>query len=115
MQLNDKFCFNVLSVFDRDNWASPSDPNRINIALYHGAISNSETDLGRNMEHGEDDLSIFEGHDFAFLGDIHKTNQTLDHNGRIRYAGSTIQQNHGEIYTLMAQLKQMHTQLMELL
>ena len=28
--------------------------------------------------HGEDDISIFEGHDFAFLGDIHKTNQVLD-------------------------------------
>ena len=52
--------------------------------------------LGWIMEHGEDDLSIFEGHDFAFLGDIHKTNQILDFNGRIRYAGSTIQQNHGE-------------------
>ena len=94
--LNDKFTINVLSVFDRDNWAPASDPSRINIALYHGAISNSETDLGWVMEHGEDDVSIFKGHDFAFLGDIHKTNQTLDYEGRIRYAGSTIQQNHGE-------------------
>ena len=94
--LNGNYSLNVLSVFDRDNWVPPSDNRKINIALYHGAISNSRTDLGWVMEHGEDDLSIFEGHDFAFLGDIHKTNQTLDHNGRIRYAGSTIQQNHGE-------------------
>ena len=90
------FSLNVLSVFDRDNWVVPSDPRKINIALYHGAISNSRTDLGWVMEHGEDDLSIFEGHDFAFLGDIHKTNQILDHKGTIRYAGSTVQQNHGE-------------------
>ena len=96
VQLNDGFSLNVLSVFDRDSWISPSDSSRINIALYHGSISNCETDLGWVMEHGEDDISIFEGHDFAFLGDIHKTNQTLDRKGRIRYSGSTVQQNHGE-------------------
>jgi len=95
-KLSDNVSLNVLSAFDRDNWGSPSDSNQINIALYHGAISNSRTDLGWIMEYGEDDISIFEGHDFAFLGDIHKTNQVLDHKGRIRYAGSTIQQNHGE-------------------
>jgi len=94
--LDGDFSLNVLSVFDRDNWVSPSDNRKINIALYHGAISNSRTDLGWVMEHGEDDLSIFEGHDYAFLGDIHKTNQVLDHKGSIRYVGSTIQQNHGE-------------------
>ena len=88
--------FNVLSVFDRDNWVSPTDDDSINIALYHGAISGVQTDLGWVMDHGEDDISIFEGHDYAFLGDIHKTNQILDTEGRVRYCGSTIQQNHGE-------------------
>ena len=96
MCLNNELTINVLSVFDRDNWADISDPSRINIALYHGSISNSKTDLGWVMEHGEDDVSIFEGYDFAFLGDIHKTNQILDYKGTIRYAGSTVQQNHGE-------------------
>ena len=96
VQLSGKFVLNVLSVFDRDNWTAPSNVDKINIALYHGSISNSCTDLGWIMEHGEDDLSIFKEHDFAFLGDIHKTNQTLDHEGKIRYAGSTVQQNHGE-------------------
>jgi exonuclease SbcC len=97
VNLNGNFTLNVLSVFDRDNWINiPSDADTISIALYHGAISNSRTDLGWIMEHGEDDLSIFKGHDFAFLGDIHKTNQILDHDGKIRYAGSTVQQNHGE-------------------
>ena len=86
---------NVLSVFDRDNWTDPSDPDNINIALYHGAISNCQTDAGWTMEHGEDNLSIFEEFDFAMLGDIHKR-QFLDDEGRVYYAGSTIQQNHGE-------------------
>tara|TARA_R110001592_G_scaffold350971_1_gene647717 strand:+ start:1674 stop:4784 length:3111 start_codon:yes stop_codon:yes gene_type:complete len=86
---------NVLSVFDRDNWIQPTDPDKINIALYHGAISNCQTDAGWTMEHGEDNLSIFEEFDFAMLGDIHKR-QFLDDEGRVYYAGSTIQQNHGE-------------------
>ena len=88
--------FNVLSVFDRDNWVKPADEKSINIALYHGAIAGVETDIGWVMDHGEDDVGIFEGHDFAFLGDIHKTNQILDTEGRVRYCGSTVQQNFGE-------------------
>jgi len=94
--LDDKFVLNVLSVFDEDNWTEPSDEDKINIALYHGSISGVKTDLGWTMEHGENDISIFEKFDFAFLGDIHKTNQILDYDGRIRYCGSTIQQNQGE-------------------
>ena len=94
--LNDSFCLNVLSVFDEDNWCAPTDEDKINIALYHGSISGVKTDLGWIMEHGEHDIGIFDNFDFAFLGDIHKTNQKLDTEGRIRYPGSTIQQNHGE-------------------
>ena len=88
--------FNVLSVFDRDNWVQPANDKSINIALYHGAIAGVETDIGWVMDHGEDDVSIFAGHDYAFLGDIHKTNQILDTEGRVRYCGSTVQQNFGE-------------------
>tara|TARA_R110002153_G_scaffold1580_6_gene8079 strand:+ start:991 stop:4143 length:3153 start_codon:yes stop_codon:yes gene_type:complete len=94
--VNDKLSLNVLSVFDTDNWVAPSDPTRINIALYHGSISGVSTDQGWVMEHGENDVSIFDGHDYALLGDIHKTNQILNKEGTIRYCGSTIQQNHGE-------------------
>jgi hypothetical protein len=47
------------------------------------------------MTHGEDELSIFDDFDFAMLGDIHRR-QFLDEAGRVWYAGSTIQQNHGE-------------------
>jgi len=86
----------VLSVFDEDNWVMPSDPDRINIALYHGSVSGVKTDTGWVMTHGDHDVSIFGGHDFAMLGDIHKTNQILDDEGRVRYPGSTVQQNHGE-------------------
>lgn len=90
------FTLNVLSVFDEDNWVQPSDTSQINIALYHGSISGVVTDTGWVMDHGEHPINIFDGHDYAFLGDIHKTNQSLDVAGRIRYCGSTVQQNHGE-------------------
>ena len=94
--LDDNFAINVLSVFDRDNWQNPSDTDRVNIALYHGSISGVKTDTGWLMEHGEDDITIFDNFDYGFLGDIHKTNQSLDEKGKIRYPGSTVQQNHGE-------------------
>ena len=94
--VNGSLTLNVLSVFDQDNWVDPSDDSKINIALYHGAISGVSTDIGWVMDHGEHDVGIFEGHDFAMLGDIHKTNQVLDYEGRVRYCGSTVQQNHGE-------------------
>tara|TARA_R110000737_G_scaffold263664_3_gene271656 strand:- start:585 stop:3737 length:3153 start_codon:yes stop_codon:yes gene_type:complete len=94
--LDDSVALNVLSVFDEDNWMHPSNPDKINIALYHGSISGVKTDTGFIMEHGEHPIDIFKGHDYAFLGDIHKTNQQLDDEGRIRYCGSTVQQNHGE-------------------
>ncbi len=94
--LDDFASINVLSVFDQDNWVKPVDDTKVNIALYHGSISGVKTDTGWVMDHGEHPIEIFEGHDYAFLGDIHKTNQLLDEEGRIRYCGSTVQQNHGE-------------------
>ena len=94
--LNDEFALNVLSVFDTDNWVEPTNYSRVNIALYHGSISGCQTDIGWTMEFGEHDISIFDNFDYAFLGDIHKTNQALDTEGKIRYAGSTVQQNFGE-------------------
>jgi|TARA_R110002020_G_scaffold37985_9_gene114580 DNA repair exonuclease SbcCD ATPase subunit/DNA repair exonuclease SbcCD nuclease subunit len=96
VNLGNDFNLNVLSVFDEDNWKDPSNNDQINIALYHGSISGCQTDIGWKMDVGEHDISIFDKFDYAMLGDIHLTNQIMDQKGRIRYAGSTIQQNHGE-------------------
>ena len=93
--INDRFCLNVLSVFDRENWVKPTDKDKINIALYHGSISRCKTDTNWMMNFGEDEITIFDDFDFAMLGDIHRR-QFLDEAGRIWYAGSTVQQNHGE-------------------
>ena len=77
VKLNEKLTINVLSVFDRDGWQLPTDTSRVNIALYHGAVSGVKTDTGWTMESGEDDVGAFVGHDYAMLGDIHKTNQIV--------------------------------------
>ena len=95
-EIGNNVVLNVLSVIDRDNWVQPTDRSKINIALYHGSISGCSTDLGWIMDSGEDEISIFKPYDYALLGDIHKTNQIMDADGRVRYAGSTVQQNHGE-------------------
>ena len=94
-QLTDSVCLNVLSVFDRDNWVSPSDQSMVNIALYHGAIMGCQINDGWSLENGEDDINVFKNFDFAMLGDIHRT-QYLDTEQRVWYAGSTVQQNFGE-------------------
>ena len=85
----------VLSCFDTNNWkkARPKKGD-VNIALYHGAIWGSHTDMDFMLE-GDDNIDIFKGFDFAMLGDIHKR-QALDKEKRIWYSGSTIPQNFGE-------------------
>ena len=83
VSLNGRYCLNVLSVFDQDNWVEPSDPDKVNMAVYHGSVAGVQTDTGWVMKHGDHDVSIFANHDFALLGDIHKTNQILDHEGRV--------------------------------
>lgn len=94
--ISDSVSFNVLSIFDKAGWVKPSSQERINIALYHGSINGVVTDTGYVIEHGDDVIDIFEGHDYALLGDIHLANQKVDPDGRMRYAGSTVQQNFGE-------------------
>lgn len=96
VHLDDNFALNVLSVFDEDNWMDPTNKDKTNIALYHGSISGCLTDSDWVMDVGENEIDIFNKFDYAMLGDIHKSNQILDLNGRYRYAGSTVQQNFGE-------------------
>jgi len=85
----------VFSCFDEEGWKDvvPAKGD-INIALYHGAVQGSATDINWQIE-GEVDTDFFAGFDFAFLGDIHRI-QYLDDEKRIAYCGSTVQQNYGE-------------------
>ena len=94
--LESPYVLNVLSIFDKDNWDLNIDEEKVNIALYHGAVKGAKTDVGYTIEHGDVDIETLKRFDYGFLGDIHKSNQILDSGGKIRYAGSTVQQNHGE-------------------
>jgi DNA repair exonuclease SbcCD ATPase subunit/DNA repair exonuclease SbcCD nuclease subunit len=96
--LNDSIVFHHFSILDeKGKWPKKEDldPTRINIALYHGAINDCIVDNGWTSRGNKDDLSIFEGFDYALLGDIHKT-QFLGENKRVAYPGSLRQNNFGE-------------------
>ena len=85
----------VFSCFDEEGWKNVTPvEGETNIALYHGAVYGSKTDIDWDIE-GEIEASFFSDYDFAFLGDIHRP-QYLDEDKRIAYCGSTIQQNYGE-------------------
>ena len=94
--LFDDFDFHILSIVDEENWNLDVDESKTNISVFHGSVAGSQTDTGFAMTHGDIEFSTLEKFDYALLGDIHKTNQALDHAGRCRYPGSLIQQNHGE-------------------
>lgn len=94
--LFDDFNFHVLSIVDEENWDLNVDETKTNIALFHGSVKGSQTDKNFTMTHGDIEFSVLEKFDYALLGDIHKTNQSLDFVGHCRYPGSLIQQNHGE-------------------
>ena len=96
VDLGNGFILNVMSIVDEDEWISPTNTDNINIALFHGSVAGVETDTGWIMDHGDIRIEKFEGFDYVLLGDIHKTNQLLDKEGKIRYPGSLIQQNFGE-------------------
>ena len=89
--------FNVLSVFDKpvDYVRADSFEGDYKIALHHGSVHNASTDAGFTLSNTHVTTKIFEGHDLVLLGDIHKP-QYLDDDHTIAYAGSLIQQNHGE-------------------
>ena len=85
----------VYSCFDEDKWENVEPtPGDINIAVFHGGVNGSTTDIDWNIE-GDVDVDFFQDYDFVMLGDIHRL-QYLDVEKRIAYPGSTIQQNYGE-------------------
>ena len=72
------------------------DKEKLNIALHHGTLYKSSTDLNHTFEN-EDSLKCqdFEGYNLVLLGDIH-LQQYLNSKKTIAYSGSLIQQNYGE-------------------
>jgi DNA repair exonuclease SbcCD ATPase subunit/DNA repair exonuclease SbcCD nuclease subunit len=96
VDLGNGFVLNVLSVVDEDKWNDPTDESKINIALFHGSVAGVTTDTGWVMDHGDINIDQFAPFDYVLLGDIHKTYQKLDDEGKVAYPGSLVQQNFGE-------------------
>lgn len=69
--------------------------NKYKIALYHGQIRGSKTDLGYEIKSNKFRAKDFRGYDYGLFGDIHKF-QYINEKNTMAYAGSLIQQNHGE-------------------
>ena len=91
--------FAVFSIFDnKDNWpkADTLFGNK-KIALFHGPVDNSTTDVGYVVSSRHFTTDIFDGYDLALLGDIHKRQEMTSPSGcKVVYAGSLVQQNFGE-------------------
>ena len=89
--------FNVLSVFDKPANYMKADQfeGEYKIALHHGSVHNASTDAGFTLSNTHVTTEMFKGHDLVLLGDIHRP-QFLNDDKTIAYAGSLIQQNHGE-------------------
>jgi DNA repair exonuclease SbcCD ATPase subunit len=85
----------VFSCFDEAGWqrVRPIEGD-VNIALFHGAVWGSKTDIDWELE-GDVTVDLFDNFEFAMLGDIHRR-QFLNEKKTIAYSGSTIQQNYGE-------------------
>lgn len=101
--------FNNFSVFDDpDKYIKYDDiPSKYkietdyHIALFHGPVHNAVTDIGYTVSNRSITNELFDGHQIAMLGDIHKHQilqeyDDIDNKPVVVYAGSMIQQNHGE-------------------
>lgn len=88
--------FVVYSILDKkENWPKAELVEGENkICLFHGPVNKAETDIGYTVSSNSFTTEMFDGFDMVMLGDIHRR-QTLGV-PTIAYAGSIIQQNHGE-------------------
>jgi DNA repair exonuclease SbcCD ATPase subunit len=91
--------FSVFSILDnKDNWITADKMfGNKKIALFHGPVDNSQTDIGYVVSSRHFTTDIFDGFDLALLGDIHKRQEMISPKGcKVVYAGSLVQQNFGE-------------------
>ena len=91
--------FVVFSILDnKENWPTADSIDGENkIALFHGPVNKAQTDIGYTVSSNSFQVDMFDGFDMAMLGDIHKRQTFGEGYEHIAYAGSMIQQNHGEL------------------
>ena len=91
------FC--VYSILDnKENWPKGNTVDGENtICLFHGPVNKAQTDIGYTVSSNSFQVDMFDGFDMAMLGDIHKRQTFGTGYEQIAYAGSMVQQNHGEL------------------
>jgi DNA repair exonuclease SbcCD ATPase subunit/DNA repair exonuclease SbcCD nuclease subunit len=91
--------FVVYSILDnKENWPKGDDVEGENkIVLFHGPVNKAQTDIGYTVSSNSFKVDMFDGFDMAMLGDIHKRQTFGEGYEWVAYAGSMIQQNHGEL------------------
>lgn len=91
--------FTVFGIFDNPKTFIKANSFEANtkVALFHGAVNNSLTDIGFKVSSDNLKVSMFDGYDMSMLGDIHKR-QFYNEDETILQVGSLIQQNFGESF-----------------
>ena len=91
--------FVVYSILDKkENWPKGETISGENkICLFHGPINKAQTDIGYVVSSNSFTVDMFDGFDMVLMGDIHKRQTFGKGYEHIAYAGSMIQQNHGEM------------------
>jgi DNA repair exonuclease SbcCD ATPase subunit len=101
--INDELTFTVYSILDKKaNWPLGKDvEGKTKICFFHGPVDAARTDIGYIVSSNNFTPDMFDGFDMVLMGDIHKrqiVQQRDKSNGKpiVVYAGSVVQQNHGE-------------------
>ena len=101
--INDELTFTVYSILDKKaNWPLGKDvEGKKKICFFHGPVDAARTDIGYVVSSNNFTPDMFDGFDMVLMGDIHKrqiVQQKDKANGKpiVVYAGSVVQQNHGE-------------------
>jgi len=102
-QITNDITFTVYSILDKkENWPKGVNVNgNKKICFFHGPVDAAKTDIGYVVSSHNFTPDMFDGFDMVLMGDIHKrqiVQQRDKVNGKpiVVYAGSTVQQNHGE-------------------
>ena len=90
--------FVVYSILDKkENWPKAESVEAENkICLFHGPVNLAQTDIGYTVSSNSFTVDMFDGFYMVMFGDIHKRQNFGFGYEHIAYAGSMVQQNHGE-------------------
>jgi DNA repair exonuclease SbcCD ATPase subunit/DNA repair exonuclease SbcCD nuclease subunit len=91
--------FVVYSILDKkENWPKGDEiEGEHKICLFHGPVNKALTDIGYVVSSNSFTVDMFDGFDMVMMGDIHKRQTFGKGYEHVAYAGSMIQQNHGEM------------------